>query len=116
MQAAVVGFQFLLSVYGGYFGAGAGILMLTSLGFLGIGTIHQMNGIKTILIATINSVALVIFIANGKIVWSYAAPMAAASILGGYYGAVVGRRLPRRPIRSFVISIGLSLSTYYFLV
>ena len=42
--------------------------------------------------------------------------MAAASILGGYYGAVVGRRLPRRPIRSFVISIGLSLSTYYFLV
>ena len=55
MQAAVVGFQFLLSVYGGYFGAGR-LLMLTSLGFLGIGTIHQMNGIKTILIATINSV------------------------------------------------------------
>ena len=115
VQIAVVVFQFFLAVYGGYFGAGAGILMLTSLSFLGIGTIHQLNAVKTILVATINSVAIVIFIADGKIIWSYAAVMAVASVFGGYYGAVVGRRLPRWLIRGFVIAVGLFLAGYFFL-
>jgi uncharacterized membrane protein YfcA len=115
VQAAVGVFQFFVSVYGGYFGAGAGILMLTSLSFMGIGNIHQINAVKVILGAIINGVAIVVFIADGKIIWTYAAAMAATSVLGGYYGAVVGRRLPKGLVRGFVIVVGLTLAAYYFL-
>ena len=115
VQAAVVVFQFFVSVYGGYFGAGIGILMLTSLSFMGVGNIHQINAVKGILAVIINGVSIVVFIADDKIVWPYAAAMAVASVVGGYYGAVVGRRLPKGWVRGFVIGVGLTLSAYYFL-
>ena len=88
VQAAVVVFQFFVAVYGGYFGAGIGILMLTSLGFMGMGDIHRMNAVKTILAAVINGVSIVVFVVDDKVDWRYAPVMAVASILGGYYGAV----------------------------
>ncbi len=116
VQTAVVVFQFFVSVYGGYFGAGIGILMLTSLSFMGMGDVHRINAVKTILAAVINGVSIVVFVAANKVVWSYAVAMAAASIVGGYYGAVVGRRLPRWLIRGFVVVVGLVLAAYYFLV
>ncbi len=112
----MVVFQFFVSVYGGYFGAGIGILMLTSLSFMGMGDVHRINAVKTILAAVINGVSIVVFVAADKVVWSYALAMAVASILGGYYGAVVGRRLPRWLIRGFVVVVGLVLAAYYFLV
>ncbi len=115
VQAAVVVFQFFVAVYGGYFGAGIGILMLTSLSFMGIGDIHQINAVKAILAVVINGVSIVVFVVDNKIVWSYVAAMAVASIIGGYYGAVVGRRLPKGLVRGFVITVGLVLSAYYFL-
>ena len=114
VQAAVVVFQFFVSVYGGYFGAGIGILMLTSLSFMGIGNIHQLNAVKAILAVVINGVSIGVFVVDNKIVWPYAAAMAVASVLGGYYGAVVGRRLPKGLVRGFVIFVGLSLAAYYF--
>ena len=116
VQTAVVVFQFFVSVYGGYFGAGIGILMLTSLSFMGMGDVHRINAVKTILAAVINGVSIVVFVAANKVVWSYAVAMAVASIVGGYYGAVVGRRLPRWLIRGFVVVVGLVLAAYYFLV
>ena len=123
VQAAVVAFQFLVAVYGGYFGAGIGILMLTSLSFMGMGDVHRINAVKTILAAVINGVSILIFIIDPVIAgraavirWDYAAVMAVASIFGGYYGAVVGRRLPRWLIRGFVVVVGLVLAAYYFLV
>lgn len=114
-QAAVVGFQFLVAVYGGYFGAGIGILMLTALGFMGVGDIHRMNAVKTFLAATINGASVVVFVRDGLVSWEYALPMAVAAILGGYVGARVARRLPARIVRYTVIAIGFSLATYYFI-
>jgi len=120
--AGLVSFQFLTAVYGGYFGAGIGILMLTSLGFMNIGTIHRINAIKTVLASTINLVTVVVFLIadeRGKvrlIDWRYAGIMAVAAIAGGYLGARIARRLPAIHVRSFIIVVAFGLAGYYFLV
>jgi uncharacterized membrane protein YfcA len=114
---AVVGvlfFQFLVSVYGGYFGAGIGILMLSSLGLMGVGDIHRMNALKTLLAACINGVSVVIFVLGGKVQWRLALLMAVAAIAGGYLGARVARRLNRNVVRWVVILIGLVLAGHLF--
>src|SRR5579884_501895 len=67
--AAVLVFQFLVAVYGGYFGAGIGILMLSSLGFMGLGDIHEQNGLKTFLAVCINGISVAVFIVNGVVNW-----------------------------------------------
>jgi uncharacterized protein len=113
-QMFVIGFQFLVAVYGGYFGAGIGILMLSALGFMGVGDIHRMNAVKTLLAAGINAAAVVVFVRDDLVNWAYALPMAAAAILGGYFGARVARRLPASYVRYAVIAIGFGLSAYYF--
>src|SRR5213079_553997 len=86
-QAGLIGFQFLIAVYGGYFGAGIGILMLTALGFLGVGDIHRMNAVKTFLAAMINGASVVVFVRDKLVNWDYAWPMVVAAIVGGYIGA-----------------------------
>jgi uncharacterized membrane protein YfcA len=112
--AAVAGFQFLVAVYGGYFGAGIGILMLTALAFTGLGDIHRMNAVKTLLAACINGVSIAVFVAGGIVHYGYGLAMAVAGILGGYAGARLGRRLPRAAVRGFVVAVGLGLAAYYF--
>jgi uncharacterized membrane protein YfcA len=107
-------FQFFIGVYGGYFGAGIGILMLASLGLMGVGDINRMNAVKTILASCINGVSVLVFVVNRDVVWSYALPMAVAAIAGGYCGASLGRLLPRSLVRLVVILIGLGLAGYYF--
>lgn len=113
--AALVSFQFLVGVYGGYFGAGIGILMLSSLAFLGIPDIHRMNSVKNILASVINGVTAVIFVLSGVVVWKYALPMAGAAIAGGYLGARVARRLSVTLVRAIVVAIGFSLAIYSWL-
>jgi uncharacterized membrane protein YfcA len=115
LQALVIGFQFLVAVYGGYFGAGIGILMLSALGFMGVGDIHRMNAVKTFLAASINTASVVVFVRDGLVNWNYAVPMVVAAILGGYVGARVARRLPARYVRYAVIVIGFGLAAYYFI-
>jgi uncharacterized membrane protein YfcA len=114
LRVLLVLFQFCIAVYGGYFGAGIGILMLAALGLMGIGDINRMNAIKTILAACINGVSVIVFACRREVEWVYAAPMAVAAILGGYFGASVGRLLPRTLVRLVVILIGLGLAAYYF--
>src|SRR5262249_28653551 len=114
MTAAIVIGQILVAIYGGYFGAGIGILMLSSLAVLGLADIHQMNGIKTVLAACINSASIAVFVADGKVVWSYAIIMAIAAIAGGYCGAIGAKSLPPERVRWAVIIIGFALSAYYF--
>jgi uncharacterized membrane protein YfcA len=114
-QSLVIGFQFLVAVYGGYFGAGIGILMLSALGFMGVGDIHRMNAVKTILAAGINAAAVVVFIRDDLVKWSLAVPMALAAIAGGYFGARAARKLPAAYVRYAVIAIGFGLSAYYFI-
>ena len=85
-QVGLIGFQFLVAVYGGYFGAGIGILMLAALGFMGVGDIHRMNAVKTFLAATINTASVVEFVRVGLVDWHYAGVMAASAVVGGYVG------------------------------
>jgi uncharacterized membrane protein YfcA len=112
--AAAVVFQFVVAVYGGYFGAGIGILMLSSLGLMGIGDIHQMNAVKTFLAVCINGVSVAVFVFERQVVWDVALVMAVAAIIGGYAGARVARRLNRNLVRWVVIVIAFSLAGYFF--
>jgi uncharacterized membrane protein YfcA len=112
--AGIVCFQFMIAVYGGYFGAGIGILMLSSLALMGLGDIHRMNALKSLLASGINGMSVVMFVANGKVNWDYANPMIVAGIAGGFVGASVSRRLDKNMVRWVVIAIGFGLATYYF--
>jgi uncharacterized membrane protein YfcA len=100
-------FQFFSSIYGGYFGAGNGILMLAALGLLGLSDIHRANGIKNFLGICINSVAVLSFALSKLVYWPDALLMAVAAIAGGYFGASVARRMGRLFVRRTVITIGL---------
>ncbi|HZH32245.1 MAG TPA: sulfite exporter TauE/SafE family protein [Pyrinomonadaceae bacterium] len=102
-------FQFCAAVYGGYFGAGNGILMLSALGLLGISDIHRANGLKNFLALTLNSAAVIAFAASGLVSWPKALLMASGAMLGGYYGAAIARRLGRTFVRRAVILIGLTI-------
>jgi uncharacterized membrane protein YfcA len=106
--------QLVIAIYGGYFGAGIGILMLSALGFMVGGDIHRVNGVKTVLASAINGMSVVIFVAKNKVVWEYALTMMVAAIIGGYIGARLARRLPPVYVRYCVVVIGLGLSGYYF--
>ena len=112
--AGLVVFQFCVAVYGGYFGAGIGILMLSSLALMGLGDMHRMNSLKTLLNACINGVAVAVFVADGKVEWRYALPMSITAILGGYLGARLALRIKPRTVRWAVICIGFGLAGYYF--
>ena len=114
MMLGIVAFQFLVAVYGGYFGAGIGILMLSALSMMGIGDIHQMNALKSLFGTGINLLAAIVFVISNQVEWRYAAPMTVAAILGGYFGAHFARRLDKRVVRAMVIAIGFTLATYYF--
>ena len=104
---SAIGFQFLVGVYGGFFGAGIGILMLAALGMLGVGDINQMNGLKNVLAVCINGIAAIYFVVSGAVVWGFAVVMAVGAILGGYAGASVARRLKEEVVRRFVVVVGV---------
>ena len=105
-----VAFQFVVAIYGGYFGAGMGILMLAAMGLMGLTDIHQMNGLKNFFAVCINIVAAAYFIASGRVEWTYALVMVVGAIAGGYGGAGLARKLGRRFVRRAVIVIGLGMA------
>ncbi len=102
-------FQFIVGVYGGYFGAGIGILMLAALGLMGYTDIHHMNGIKSVLAVCVNGIAAAYFAVAGLVVWSDAAVMAAGAVAGGIAGASVARTLGRSTVRVVVVVIGFTM-------
>lgn len=99
-------FQFFSSMYGGYFGAGNGILMLAAMGLLGLHDIHRANGIKNFLGICINSVAVLSFALTHLVVWSDALLMAVAALLGGYFGAQMAVRVGQVWVRRGIVGIG----------
>ncbi len=99
-----------VSIYGGYFGAGIGILCLAAFGFMGLTNIHQMNGIKAIFTLGINGVASAIFILQGLVDWKIAGIMACGSIFGGWAGAGIAQRIGQKNVRRVVIAMGLLLT------
>ena len=106
--------QFLVGVYGGYFGAGMGIMMLASLEIMHVGDIYQMNFLKNTAAAAINLISAILFAAWGMVNWPAALVMAAGAILGGYTGAGLAQRIGPRPLRFVVSAIGIALAIYYF--
>ena len=101
-------YQFLVSIYGGYFGAGMGILMLAALGFMGLVNIHQMNGLKNWGGTCINLVAVTIFAVSGIVSWPIALVMAVGAAVGGYAGSGLAQRVEQRTVRRLIIVIGLA--------
>lgn len=109
------GTQFLTGIYGGYFGAGMGIMMLATLSILGFANIHQMNGLKNLLGMTINLIAALYFIFVGLVHWPEASVMAVGAIIGGYGGAGLARKLGAKFVRWAVIVIGIGMAISLFL-
>jgi uncharacterized membrane protein YfcA len=103
-------FQFFSASYGGYFGAGNGILMLAAMGLLGLHDIHRANGIKNFLGICINSVAVVAFAISHLVSWPRALLMAVGALLGGYVGARTARRVGRTFIRRAIVVIGFAIT------
>jgi uncharacterized membrane protein YfcA len=114
--AGMCALQLLISIYGGYFGAGIGILMLSGFGLMGMTNIHQMNGAKSSLAGVINGVAVAIFVYEGKVYWPFAIAMMGTSIVGGFVGAHFSRQVNGRYVRLFVVAIGFLLAAYFFAV
>ena len=107
--------QLVIAIYGGYFGAGIGILTLAMLQIIGQSHIHQMNAMKTVLTAFINAVTAVIFIFSGKVLWSLLWIMVLGAIAGGYVGARLALKVSPSHVRTLVSGIGFSMTAYFFL-
>ncbi len=111
--AAMV-FQFVVAIYGGFFGAGIGILMLASLGFLGMTNIHQMNALKTVLGSLINAVATIWFIRAGLIDWTKAGIMTSGAVAGYFLASHYAQRIPQKRVRQLISAIGFGISGVMF--
>jgi uncharacterized protein len=103
----VLAAQFAIGVYGGYFGAGIGILMLATLGAMGITNIHRMNGLKNWGAMCMNGIAALAFVASGLVNWPVAIAMAAGGLAGGYTGARLALRVGQIWVRRAVVLVGL---------
>lgn len=107
--------QFLISIYGGYFGAGMGILMLAAFAVGGVGNIHAMNGLRSALGLLINGVAIIWFIVARAVVWHPAVVMALGATLMGYSGAAIARRVDPRKVKQLVMAVAWGMTVYFFL-
>jgi uncharacterized protein len=106
--------QLFISVYGGYFGGGMGIMMLAVLSMLGMADIHRMNALKTVLATLVNGVAVVAFIAAKAVDWTPGVVMIIGGIAGGYGGAAIARRLDAKYVRYTVLAIAWTMTVYFF--
>ncbi len=113
-RVVVLAVYFLIAVYGGFFGAGLGILTLAVLSLLGLDNIHEMNALKTLQAGLVNAMAVITFAVAGVVQWPVALLMAVGAIIGGYGGAAIARRIPPRYVRYLVIAISVSLTIYFF--
>jgi len=108
-------FQFMVGVYGGYFGAGIGILMLAAFSILGMTDIHQMNGFKNMLGGAVNALAAIYFISQKMVYWPDVGVMALGAIVGGYAGAGTARKIGRTAVRRIAILIGFGMAVSLFI-
>ncbi len=112
--AGFVVLQFFIAIYGGYFGGGAGMIILAALGLMGLTNIHQMNGLKNLLALTFNFVAIGAFIVKGLISWPAAITMGAGSMVGGAAASRIAQRVPQAWVRNAVGVIGAVSATWLF--
>jgi hypothetical protein len=107
-------FQLFIATYGGYFGAGIGILMLESFSVMGMSDIHKMNGLKTIIATLINVIAFIYFAIRGLVDWPIAVVMGIGTVAGGFGGARLARRIDQRLLRIFIILVGFGVSAWFY--
>jgi uncharacterized protein len=107
--------EFLLAIYGGYFGAGIGFVTLGMLSALGMRDVLAMGAIRTLMAAAINAAAVITFIAAGAVLWPQCVVMIAAALTGGWFGARYAQKADPRKMRLVIIGVGLTMSTYFFL-
>jgi uncharacterized membrane protein YfcA len=112
LAAAVV---FVVAIYGGYFGAGIGILMISALSLLRMGDLHRVVPLKNLLTGCLRGAAVAVLVVEGTIDWGYGLPMAIGGLLGGYLGGALTGRVSRTALRTVVMAIGFGLAAYYFL-
>jgi hypothetical protein len=107
-------FQLFVATYGGYFGAGMGILMLGSLSIMGMRDIHKMNALKTPLQAVINMTAFVFFAIKGLVSWPSAFVLCIGAITGGYGGARLAKRVDQKILNASIVALGIVVSAWLF--
>jgi uncharacterized membrane protein YfcA len=110
----IVILQLFIALYGGFFGAGMGIMMLAALALMGMDNIHKMNAFKVVLGSCINGIAALIFISAGVILWLQTSIMIFGAILGGFWGAHYARKYDPAKVRKIVIFIGSAMTLYFF--
>jgi uncharacterized membrane protein YfcA len=104
----------LVSVYGGYFNGGLGIVLLALFALWGMSNIHEMNGLKNGLSFALSAISVAVFAIGGLVEWYLALGMMVASTLGGYAGAPLARALPKSAIRSIIAIVGFTMSAVFF--
>tara|TARA_R110000868_G_scaffold81946_2_gene231732 strand:+ start:42760 stop:43530 length:771 start_codon:yes stop_codon:yes gene_type:complete len=107
-------FMFLIGIYGGYFGAGLGMIILTAFSLIGLKNLNEMNGIKVILVSFNNGIAAITYVFSGIIVWDYALIMVAGALIGGFYGAKLTRQIKQETLKKFVIVVGAVITVILF--
>jgi len=112
--AGAMFFQLAVGLYGGYFGAGIGILMLAALSIMGLSDIHEMNSLKVVFGGSVNGIAAAYFIFARMVIWQYVLLMAVGAIAGGYGGAGIARKIGRTAVRRIVIAIGFGMAISLF--
>jgi uncharacterized protein len=105
----------LVAVYGGYFGAGIGFMILGMLAMLGMRDVHAMGAIRTLLAAATNAAAVVTFIVAHAVLWPQCTVMIAGSLTGGWFGAHYAQKADPRKVRGFVIGVGTAMTVYFFI-
>jgi uncharacterized protein len=106
--------ELLVAVYGGYFGAGIGFMILGMLAMSGMKDIHAMGAIRTLLAAAINAAAVITFIVAHAVLWPQCAVMIAGSLAGGWFGAHYAQKADPRKVRGVVIGVGMAMTGYFF--
>ena len=104
----------LVSIYGGYFNGGLGIVLLALFALWGMRDLNAMNGLKNVLSLVLSAISVATFAAAGIVAWPQALLMMAAAMLGGYAGAPLARALPRQAVRATVIAVGAVTSVIFF--
>ena len=112
--AALLTIQFMVGIYGGYFGGAMGIVMLAVYSLFGLTDLNSMNATKALMSGLINGIAVVLFAAAGKVAWPQTIVMLIAAVLGGYFGARVARGMNPKHVRAGIIAISVTVTLAFF--
>lgn len=114
-RVLAIGVQFVVSIYGGYFGAGLGLLILFALGLLGLHDLDRANGLKNVFGLVLKGADVVFLAFTGTVIWSAAIVMAVGAIAGGYGGAVIAHKLSEKVMRGLIVLIGIAVAVAMYL-